>query len=76
MKDQETEMDEADLPAIIVQLGSATPYKELSILARITKLTNVLLDKRVEGFDNYRHLTRIQAPDLPEVQSARRSLHE
>lgn len=68
--------DEENPPTVNVILGSTVSRKELSVLARITKLTDVLLDKRVEGFDNFRNLTRIQAPDLPEVQSARRSLHE
>lgn len=68
--------DDREPPLITVQLGSHTSYKELSVLARITKLTNVLLDKSVECLDDFKHVTRIQGPDMPEVQSARRSLHE
>ena len=60
----------------MVQVGSSSSRKELAVLARITKLTNVLLDKRVEDFDDFKDVTRVQAPDLPEVKSARRSLHE
>ena len=68
--------DEGDPPSITVQLDSHTSHKELSVLARITRLTNVLLDKRVESLDDFKNVTRIQGPDMPEVQSARRSLHE
>ena len=73
---QTKEVDDEDPPSIMVQVGSSSSRKELAVLARITKLTNVLLDKRVEGFDDFKDVTRVQAPDLPEVQSARRSLHE
>lgn len=68
--------DEENPPSVTVRLGSDTSHKELSVLARITALTDVLLDKRVESLDDFKDTTRIQGPDLPEVQSARRSLHE
>lgn len=77
MKDAEiNEKDPDTFPSVVVQVGSTASRKELSVLSRITKLTNVLLDKRVESFDDFEGITKIQAPDLPEVQCARRSLNE
>ena len=68
--------DEEAIPAIIVKMSDKTSQKELAALNRISKLTNVLLDREMEDLDEFKTLTKIHPRDLPEVQSSRRSLHE
>ena len=51
-------------------------YRELVILYRISRLTKVILDKRVFSQGDVPHYMLIAAPDMTEVTLARRTLYE
>ncbi len=52
--------------------------KDLVTIYRITQLTQVILDDRVAelGGEDINKCTAVAAPDKPEMEAARRTLHE
>ncbi len=56
----------------------APVHKDLVAIYRITQLTQVILDDRVAqlGGEDIKKCTSVAAPDKPEMEAARRTLHE
>ncbi len=56
----------------------APVHKYLVATYRITQLTQVILDDRVAqlGGEDIKKCTSVAAPDKPEMEAARRTLHE
>lgn len=63
-------------PGELVLKYSSLPEEELKALFKITKLTKVLLDKRVFSHGSIPGVTLVAAQDLCEVNFARRTLYE
>ena len=65
-----------EYPGTLVLKPTSLPEEELKALFRITKLTKVVLDKRVLTCGSIPGVTLVAAQDLCEVNLARRTLYE